>query len=134
MRADCNTVYLWGADRLMPVAEIKNADAHSVRALLGYDPKDAPDDPDIQNKITMLRRQLPDAMITSYTYTPYLGVTSITDPAAKTTYYDYDWQKRLIRVRDMDGQTVSRYYYNTYSGPSTDPQSMQSETQSIAAP
>lgn len=129
-----HTVYLWGADRLMPVAEIKNADAHSVRALLGYDPKDAPDDPDIQNKITMLRRQLPDAMITSYTYTPYLGVTSITDPAAETTYYDYDWQKRLIRVRDMDGQTVSRYYYNTYSGPSTDPQSMQSETQSIAAP
>lgn len=129
-----HTVYLWGPDRLYPVAEIKNADASSVRSLLGYDPKNAPDDSAVQDKIAMLRRQLPSAMVTSYTYTPFLGITSITDPAGKTTYYDYDWQKRLSLVRNLNGEIITRYFYNTYSGPSIAPQPAVIVPQTVVSP
>lgn len=129
-----HTVFLWGHDRLYPVAEIKNADAHSVRTLLGYDPKDAPDDAAIQDKIGMLRQQLPHAMVTGYTYRPYLGITSITDPTGKTTYYDYDWQKRLTLVRNLHGDPVLQYFYNSFSGSSTAPQPSDVTAQPTASP
>lgn len=114
-------VYLWGSDYLQPVAEIRNADANAVSRILGYNTANTPQDPDIQAKIAILRRDLPHAMVTSYTYEPYLGVTSITDPSGKTTYYDYDWQGRLTLIRDMSGAVVQRYDYETYSGSSAGP-------------
>lgn len=119
-------VYLWGSDYLQPVAEIRNADVNAVSRILGYNTANTPQDPDIQTKIATLRRELPHAMVTGYTYEPYLGVTSITDPAGKTTYYDYDWQGRLTLIRDMNGAVVQRYDYETYSGGSVgpDPQSV----------
>lgn len=113
------TVYLWGADRIYPVAEIKNADASQVRKVLGYDPEDAPDDPNIQANINKLRAAMPQCLVTSYTYVPYLGITSITDPAQKTTYFGYDMQSRLTHVWDDAGAVVKQYDYNTFSGKSS---------------
>lgn len=113
------TVYLWGADRIYPVAEIKNTDASQVRKVLGYDPEDAPDDPNIQANINKLRAAMPQCQVTSYTYVPHLGITSITDPAQKTTYFGYDMQSRLTHVWDDAGAVVKQYDYNTFSGKSS---------------
>jgi len=110
------TVYLWGAERMYPVAEIRNADASQVRKVLGYDPEDAPRDADIQKSIARLRAGMPHAMVTSYTYIPYLGITSMTDPAGKTTYYGYDLQGRLTEIRDDNGDLIKQYQYETVSG------------------
>lgn len=112
-------VYLWGKDYLYPVAEIKNPDLHALSSILSYGLEKTPDDPDIQGKIETMRQQMPQCIITSYTYEPYLGIKSITDPSGKTTYYDYDLQGRLTTVRDMRGEIIEQYDYETYSGPST---------------
>lgn len=52
---------------------------------------------------------------TTYTYIPYVGVSSITDPRGTTTYYTYDASGRLIETyRLIDGkkQILNVYQYH----------------------
>ncbi len=53
-----------------------------------------------------------EAMITTYTYEPLVGITSITDTRHKTTYYQYDQYQRLINIRDQDGNILKNYQYH----------------------
>jgi YD repeat-containing protein len=52
------------------------------------------------------------AFMTTYTYDPVLGITSVTDRNNKTTYYSYDTMGRLQLVRDPDGKIVSNKVYH----------------------
>jgi YD repeat-containing protein len=51
-------------------------------------------------------------MVTTYTYDPLIGVTSITDPKDYTVYYEYDDFNRLKQVKDADGKILSENEYN----------------------
>ncbi|MES2732885.1 MAG: RHS repeat domain-containing protein, partial [Bacteroidota bacterium] len=53
-----------------------------------------------------------DAQMTTYTYDPLVGVTSSTDAANVTTYYEYDAFLRLKSIRDQDGNIVKNYVYH----------------------
>ena len=55
---------------------------------------------------------LSDAMITTYTYDPLVGTTSMTDPKGYTTFYEYDEFNRLKSVKDADGNLYSTNEYN----------------------
>lgn len=46
--------------------------------------------------------------VTTYTYDPLIGVTSITDPRGETIYYEYDEFNRLEFVKDADGNILSK--------------------------
>jgi hypothetical protein len=52
-----------------------------------------------------------DAQISTYTYTPLVGVTSETDPAGKSTIYQYDNFQRLQTVRDQYSNILKQYDY-----------------------
>ena len=68
------------------------------------------DTPD-RAKLVRLRASLPQAQITSYTYQPMAGVTSITDPCGVVSYYEYDLLQRLNRQKDNYGRTIKAYDY-----------------------
>lgn len=51
------------------------------------------------------------AMMTTYTYDPLIGVTSITDVNNLSTYYVYDNFGRLMHVKDHNGNIVKAYEY-----------------------
>ncbi len=53
-----------------------------------------------------------DAVMTTYTYQPGVGVTSITDHNGLTHYYDYDPANRLEVVSDNDQNLVNKFDYN----------------------
>jgi YD repeat-containing protein len=53
-----------------------------------------------------------DAQMSTYTYDPMTGVTSVTDMKGLTTYFEYDGLQRLMNVKDKDGNIVKNYKYN----------------------
>lgn len=56
-----------------------------------------------------------DALMTTYTYDPLVGITSETDPSGRTILYEYDSFGRLIRIKDENGKIMQEYKYN-YAG------------------
>lgn len=60
----------------------------------------------------LLRSSLPQAHITTYTYDPLVGVTSMMDPKGYKMTYIYDNLSRLIEVRDASGKLVSENEYH----------------------
>lgn len=59
-----------------------------------------------------LRMYPSDAQMTTYTYDPLNGITSVTDPSNFTVYYDYDAFGRLKFVKDKDGFIEKMNEYN----------------------
>lgn len=53
-----------------------------------------------------------DAQMTTFTHSPSIGVTSISDANNKPVLYEYDGLNRLILVRDFEGNIVKQYIYN----------------------
>lgn len=56
-----------------------------------------------------------DALMTTYTYAPLVGMLSQIDPSGKTTYYGYDVLGRLAMVKDNDGNVIKTYNYHYHS-------------------
>lgn len=54
----------------------------------------------INNAAAKLRNSLPQAMVSSYTYRPLVGMTSKTDARGITEYYKYDGMQRLQAILD----------------------------------
>lgn len=52
------------------------------------------------------------ALVTTYTYEPAIGITTVTDPNGQTTTYEYDSFGRLKATRDARGNIVQSYQYN----------------------
>jgi len=53
-----------------------------------------------------------DAKMTTYTYEPLLGVTSVSDMNNKPIRYEYDGLNRLILTRDFHGNILKKYDYH----------------------
>ncbi|MEK6153610.1 RHS repeat domain-containing protein [Flavobacteriaceae bacterium 3-367] len=106
------TFYIWGYKDMYPVAKIENVTRAQVEAIAGI----GPDFKATSGALTTaeenaLRTGLPDAMITTYTYDPYVGVTSVTDPRGYKTTYEYDDMQRLKQVKDKDGKIITDHDY-----------------------
>lgn len=118
-----SVVYIWGYNGMYPVAEITNSTYNKVRDKLGDNfiqnlaNKIAPDSSDMAT-LNALRSNLPDARVTTFTYSPLVGVTSVTDPRGMTTYYTYDASNRLQERYILKGQTkeiLEHYDYHYYN-------------------
>ena len=55
---------------------------------------------------------LSNTEMTSYTYDPLIGITSVTDPKGQTIYYDYDEFNRLKSIKDTQGKILSKNEYH----------------------
>ena len=61
--------------------------------------------------IDELRLYPSTAQMTTYTYSPLVGMTSQTDVGNRVTYYEYDGLQRLKRIRDQDYNILKTYEY-----------------------
>ncbi|MDB5131502.1 MAG: hypothetical protein JWR02_1251 [Mucilaginibacter sp.] len=58
------------------------------------------------------------AQMTTYTYDPLIGMTSMMDAKGQVTYYEYDDFQRLRIIKNNDGNIVKAFCYN-YAGQQT---------------
>jgi YD repeat-containing protein len=110
-------VYLWGYKGQYPVAEIRGADYNPVQtALGGTTPESLSSHASFdQQKINNLRANLPNALVTTYTYKPLVGIASQTDPRGVTTHYDYDSFGRLKEIYIIENnqkKILEAYHYH----------------------
>jgi YD repeat-containing protein len=108
---DVKQVFLWGYKGQYPVAKIINTTSSIAQTYITQSVLDNPtDDASLRAHLNNLRN-IPGAMVTTYTYLPLIGITSETDPGGKTKYYEYDGFNRLLRIRDKDGNILKQYDY-----------------------
>jgi YD repeat-containing protein len=111
-----HTVYIWGYNQNYPIAKIENATQSQVSALslnMTLLDDSTTTDSAMQVELQKLRTGLPNAMVTTYTYQPLIGITSSTDPKGDKITYEYDSLGRLQNVKDKDGNilTENEYHY-----------------------
>lgn len=108
-----NVVYIWGYGKTMPIAKIENATYIQVAAALGTDISSLLDFNEANlPAINGLRTSLPEAMVTTFTYIPLVGIQTVTDPKGDTMTYEYDAFSRLKSVKDHLGNILSSNDYN----------------------
>lgn len=117
---------IWGYNRTQPVAKIENATYAQIASYVANLQTLSDADTDnclggscseqlLRAALKTVRTSFVQGMVTTYTYDPLFGATSITDPKGKTTYYEYDVQGRLKFVKDKDLNVLQKYCYN-YKG------------------
>jgi YD repeat-containing protein len=104
---------------MLPVAQIENASATQVQAVLtnlGWRATALPQqEVALRQLCEQLRQRLPQARLTGITHRPLFGLTSQTGPDGRTVFYDYDGLGRLVRTRDEQGRILSQLQYH-YAG------------------
>lgn len=131
--------YIWGYNNQYPIAKIENATSSDITtAISTLNPaynslselkelSDADNDhcldsgscneKTLRTALNELRAKLPNAMTTTFTFNPLIGVTSATDPKGYTIYYEYDDFNRLKLTKDIDGKILSENNYNYITRP-----------------
>ena len=113
--------YVWGYDKTQPIAKIEGYTSISSAQLDAINDAinssnndiDASSEEALRASLTTLRNTaFPDAQVTTFTYDPLVGVTSITDPRGEVVYYEYDEFKRLRFVKNTQGQILKEHSYN----------------------
>lgn len=117
--------YIWGYNGSQPVAKIENMAYASIPGNLitaiesasNYVPNVTYSEANLLTALTNLRADaaLANAMVTTYTYKPLVGISTITDPKGEKVTYHYDNFNRLQFVKDRDGNILSenQYHYRT---------------------
>ena len=104
--------YIWGYGGLYLVAVVENADLNMIKRIDGLDNIESdPLQTGLNNEQEQQLRNISDAHVTTYTYKPMLGNTSVSDTSGRRKTYDYDTSGRLITVKDESGNIIERYDY-----------------------
>lgn len=102
---------LYGYNARYPVALLQKVNYQSIPASILSSPELAnpSSDASLRSLLTPLYALGNNSMVTTYTYKPFIGMTSMTDVNQRNTYYDYDLAGRLSVVRDHDNNVIRKH-------------------------
>nr|WP_315248589.1 DUF5977 domain-containing protein [uncultured Flavobacterium sp.] len=112
---------IWGYNKTQPIAKIENAAYSEVVSYISnlQAKSDTGTEAALLTDLNSLRTNLPNAMVTTYTHIPLVGVSTITDPKGDKMTYTYDTFGRLQFVKDKNLNILQKYCYN-YKGQQID--------------
>lgn len=110
---------IWGYNQTQPIAKVEGATYAQVQAYTSDIVSKSNVDIDAASEQTLItaldafrtNSNLSAYQITTYSYDPLIGVTSITPPSGIREHYRYDTANRLDRVTDVNGNILKE---NTY--------------------
>ncbi|MCL1663146.1 hypothetical protein M2T78_02710 [Elizabethkingia ursingii] len=113
---------IWGYGQTQPIVKIEGAAYNQVSAyvsaIIAASDADNTQGTDQSEQaligaLDILRNNtaLSAYQITTYTYNPLIGVTSITPPSGIREIYKYDSANRLESVKDVNGNLLKEYQY-----------------------
>ncbi|MEC5173876.1 hypothetical protein [Chryseobacterium nepalense] len=112
---------IWGYDKTLPIAKIEGAKLSDIGTLAGdiitksNADKDAASETSLINALDTFRSNaaLKNFAITTYTYDPLVGVTTVTPPNGMREIYKYDMENKVKSITDVNGNIIKEYKYNT---------------------
>lgn len=111
-----HTSYIWTYEGKHVAAKLENTTYGSISSSDKTAINNATDESSLITALGTLRSNMPNTQITTFTYIPMVGVSTITDPTGNTLSYHYDGNHRLKYVKDKDGKVVSENTYNYGDG------------------
>lgn len=111
---DINEVVLWGYRGMYPVARVTGSNYSTVAGLVNLSTINNPSNDSVMRvELAKIRTGLAGSMsqVTTYTYSPQWGMTSMTDPSGRTDYYEYDAYGRLRSIRDQNRNILQQFDY-----------------------
>ena len=109
--------YIWGYNKTQPVAKIENITYGAIPSTRIQAIENATNEASLITALNALRNDtaLSNAMITTYTYIPLVGISTVTDLKGDKQTYHYDGFNRLEFVKDAQGNILSenQYHYRT---------------------
>ncbi|MBW7676827.1 hypothetical protein [Chryseobacterium chendengshani] len=117
------TAIIWGYNQTQPIAKVSGLPysvvsslASAIVAASDLDASNPSNEPALIDALDAFRKHsgLEGAQITTYTYDPLIGVTSITPPSGIREVYIYDLANRLREIRENDaaGKVLKEFKYN----------------------
>jgi hypothetical protein len=112
------TSFIWGYNKTEIVAKIENVGYSTIQTSVVTAIQNASNtgtENDLLGQLDNLRSTLssiPNAMISTYTYKPLIGVSTITDVRQDKIIYLYDDFGRLKSVKDKNNNILSENEYN----------------------
>lgn len=116
---DAREIYLWGYNSMYPVAKVLGSTYSAVSALVSQTLLDQPlNEQQLKDELKKIRIGLAGtaAQVFTYTYISMVGISSETDAAGRTSYYEYDSFNRLKLIKDQDGKILKQFDYQ-YQAP-----------------
>lgn len=109
-----SSIYIWSYNGNYLLAKIENADFNEVYRQLPFSIRESSMDISVHymSEIDALRAKFPNALITTYTYLPWVGINKITLPNGVIQTYEYDGLNRLKVIKNHDGKTVKQFDYH----------------------
>lgn len=126
-----NVAYYWGYNQSHPIVKVENSTSSIVENAVplsvpsGFSSVEemlmglgrlttANQRAALKNFNNSLRSNanLKDALVTTYTYFPTVGMTSQTNPQGETVYFYYDAFNRLEHVKDAEGNVLNHNEYH----------------------
>jgi YD repeat-containing protein len=112
---DVNESYLWGYNNQYPVAVVRGSTYSAVASYPNAAVLNNPaSDLQLQTELNKIRTGLggSTALVTTYTYSRGIGMSSLTDPMGRKISYSYDAYGRLQLIKDQDNNILKKYCYN----------------------
>ena len=116
-------VYLWGYNNQNQIAKIEGLTYDQVVNAVGSDLINslASSSNPTKDQIEQIRSKINSsglpAMVTTYSYSPLVGMVTATDPKGVTTSYTYDTFNRLYFIRNDDKDVLAKYRYGFQNDP-----------------